>query len=225
MYARSLVSCYVSKVADLSESILNALERLDFLTYAPCGRALIEIVAILRYYIEAHYKPLLDKKSLSPDDIRTLIDIDDRHLRGSRFDWESFLFSNYSKLRNDAVQQLSEKRQARFRRNSEELVKQQVNIKTCIEKWASDTPEVLIAYDLFCDLVHPNIGSNFLIASAGAEGLRFVKHRGEMVGHRIFEQSFPILLSVTHRPLGDYLTLLTATCWHDDELGECNATQ
>lgn len=220
-YVRNLVCCYVSKVVDLSQSILDGLARLDYLTYSLCGRALIEAVATLRYYVLHQYKPLLDKGSLQLSDMQQLIQIDDRHLRGTRFDWESFLFKNYSKLKEDTVKQLSEKKDKSRpgRTPTEEATVPQVNVLTCLEKWAAETPEVLIAYNLFCDLVHPNIGSNFLVASVTSETLYFTKHKGQLVGHQIFEQSFPILLSVALKPFGQLLTALMATCWHDEELG------
>jgi catechol 2,3-dioxygenase-like lactoylglutathione lyase family enzyme len=34
----------------------------------------------------------------------------------------------------------------------------------------------------------------------------------------IFEQSFPILASVTQKPFGEYLRMLEATIWQEDEL-------
>lgn len=60
-YVMNLLACYAGKTADLSESLLNALDRFDYFTYALCGRALIETVATLRYYIIHQYKPLIDK--------------------------------------------------------------------------------------------------------------------------------------------------------------------
>jgi hypothetical protein len=221
-YVRNLVAAYVSKVVDLSQSILDGLGRFDYLTYALCGRALIEAVATLRYYVLHQYKPLLDKESLTLSDMKQLVQIDDRHLRGTRFDWDSFLFKNYSKLKEDTVKQLSEKKDKNRSGRSagaEETVVQQVNVLTCLEKWAAETPEVLIAYNLFCDLVHPNIGSNLLVASVDSGTIYFTKHKGQLVGHQIFEQSFPILLSVALKPFGQHLSVLMASCWHDDELG------
>lgn len=220
-YVRNLVCCYVSKVLDLSQSILDGLNRFDYLTYALCGRALIETVATLRYYVLHRYKPLLDKGNLLPEDVRQLIQIDDQHLRGTRFDWESFLFQNYTKLREDAAKQMSEKREKNRQASaasSEGTVAKQVNVLTCVEKWSTEAPEVLIAYSLFSDLVHPNLGSNFLVASADSEKLYFTKHKGAMIGHRVFEQSFPILLSVALKPFGRFLAALMATRWQDDEL-------
>jgi hypothetical protein len=153
--------------------------------------------------------------------MKQLVEVDDRHLRGTRFDWESFLFRNYTKLKEDAAKSLEKKGKNRQTPppTSEEIIPQQVNVLTCIQKWAMGTPEVSIAYSLFCDLVHPNIGSNFLVASVDSEALYFTKHKGAMIGHQIFEQSLPILLSVALKPFGQFLTVLMATCWQEDELG------
>jgi hypothetical protein len=180
---------------------------------------MIENVAALRYYVQYQYKPIFEKGSLSADDFRKLIEIDDKHLRGSRFDWESFLFLRYSKLKDDAVQHLKDKKDKR-KIIVDSVVQEQVNVLTFIDKWASETPEVLIAYNLFCDLVHPSIGSSFLVASVSKGNLYFSSFKGERVGKNIFEQSFPILLSVTHKPFGEQLMLLMGTIWHDDEIRE-----
>jgi hypothetical protein len=220
-YVRNLVAAYPSKYADLSQAILAALDREDYLTYALCGRALIEAVATLRYYVLHQYRPLLDKGHLNTEDFRTLIQIDDRHLRGSRFDWESFFFGRYAKMKEDAVSQLKAKGDKSQRKRAEisaAITAQQVNVLTCIEKWAVEMPEILIAYDLFCDLVHPNIGSNFLVSSVGSGKLYFSKHKGDTVGQHIFEQSFPILVSATQKPFGQYLAALMGTCWQENEI-------
>ena len=111
MYARSLVCAYVSKFYDLSDGVLQAIDRNNYLSYALCGRGLIETTAVLRYNMLNKYKPLFDKGELTTEDMHTLISIDDKHLRGSRFDWESFLFKNYKKLFDDTAKLLKEKKQ------------------------------------------------------------------------------------------------------------------
>jgi hypothetical protein len=98
MYARSLVTCYVSKVADLSDGILHAAQSSNFLLYALSGRALIETTASLRWHMLTQYKPLFDKGISDLQGMQRLIDIDDRHLRGTRFNWESFLRKDYAKV-------------------------------------------------------------------------------------------------------------------------------
>ena len=180
-----------------------------------------EATATLRYYVMEEYKPLLDgAEAAGSVDLNKLIAIDDRHLRGTRFDWESFIFRDYAKLREGVLTQLEAKRKKKGPPAAQEtIIAPQVNVLTCVEKWAQEQPVVLIAYNLFCDLVHPNIGSAFLIASSSSDGqLFFSRFRGSSIGQRDIVQSFPILVSNTHKPFGELLTILIGTVWQEDEL-------
>jgi hypothetical protein len=224
-YVRNLADAYLSKFAELSKSLLAAIDREDYLTYALCGRSQIEAAATLRYYVVHKYRPLImelrQKGSVETDDYRRLLEIDDQHLRGSRFDWESFLQRRYSKMKDDIIAVLKAKGQKGQQKRADlaqSLTAQQVNVLTCVEKWADETPEALIAYNLFCELVHPNVGSNFLVSSRSSEKMYFAKNKGENVGRYIFEESFPLLLAVTHKPLAKFLTALMGTCWQEHEL-------
>lgn len=217
MYVRNLITSYVSKFADLSNGILNAIQKQNFLLYALCGRALIETTAILRYYLTEQYAPLFNKGQLGKEELLRLIEIDDQHLRGGKFDWDSFLFRRYSKLSEDAVARLKSKGK-KPKPPDPDAPPQQVRIGRCVENWARETPAALVVYNLFCDLVHPNVGSSFLVASTSADGLYFSRFRGDPVGRTILEQSLPILLSLTLQPFGEYLTVLMRTIWQDDEL-------
>ena len=217
MYVRNLVTSYVSRFSELCNGVLSGLERGDFLVYALCGRALIETTAILRYYVIREYKPLLDKKQLDGDGMKKLIDIDDRHLRGTGFDWESFMFRRYSQLSDDAKRRRGHKGSGR--RTKHGAMPRQIPIGRCIDSWSKETASIGVAYDLFCDMVHPNAGSSFLVASTGPGGLYFTKSRGERVGTGIVDQSLLLLLSVTQKPFGQYLTMLMGTIWQEDELG------
>ena len=217
MYARNLISSYVSKYADLSSGVLTAIDQRNYLSYALCGRALIETTAILRYYLMEMYKPLLDRGELDRDGFRRLIDIDDEYLLGGNFDWESFLLKRYSILVKNVESQGKHKSNNFSQRDPGALPKQ-VRIGTCIKKWARQTPAVQVAYDLFCDLVHPNLGSTFLVASTANNELYFSRYRGDPVGASILEQILPLLLSVTHKQFGKFLEALMATIWQDDEL-------
>ena len=51
-YARNLVTAYVSKFSNLSDGLLDAIEKENYLVYALNGRAMIENVATLRYYVQ-----------------------------------------------------------------------------------------------------------------------------------------------------------------------------
>ena len=219
MYAKNLVTCYASKFSELTTGLLDAVEQGNYLVYALCGRSLLETTAVLRDYVTRKYKPLFDKGSLTEVEIRKLGDIDDQHLRGTRFDWESYLFRNYAKLKSEVMEHLKAKRKGKAHAEAAKLIiNSQINVLTCIEHWANEVPEVLIAYNLFCDLVHPNIGSTLLVASVSEGQLYFSRLRGESVGRQILEQSLPLLASTTHREFGPLLRMLMGTIWNEDEL-------
>jgi hypothetical protein len=220
MYVRSLITCYVSKFAQLSEAILDSVKDQRFLVYAMAGRSLIETVATLRYYLLENYKPLLNKSSLSIKEMEKLLEIHHKHIRGSRFDWDSFFSRRYEQLAVAATQALAEKKAKPKTKNasSSDGLPNQINVMTCIEKWGEETPMIMVIYALFCDLVHPNIGSAFLVTSINEDGLHFAQSRGSSWGAKIFEQSLPLLLSATMKPFGDYLIMFMATVYQDDEL-------
>lgn len=218
-YARNLISCYVSKFTDLSVALLSAVETSNYLAYALCGRALLETTATLRYYVVHQYDQLFGKRELTDDDLHRLIEIDDQHLRGSRFDWESFMFQRYTKMKVDTERKLRNKgKKGAGSPDSEKEAVRPAGIGQCVDKWAMESPGIRITYDLFCDLVHPNIGSNFLVASVCENKLYFKKRDGALVGQQILEQSLPILMSAAHKPFGEYLLRLRASIWHEDEL-------
>ena len=181
--------------------------------------ALLETTAMLRYYVVDQYKPLLDKGTLSVVDMRRLIEIDDQHLRSGKFDWESFSFKNYSKMKADVVAKQASKGKKPAKAPEADAGPPQVRIGLCFESWAAELPEVMIVYNLFCDLVHPNVGSSFLVASVSdTVAVSSSRYRGDSIGRAIMEQSFPILVSVTQKPFGQYLLGLIGTIWRDDDL-------
>jgi hypothetical protein len=94
LYARCLLASYFSKFSELSSSLLVSIESNNYIIYALCARSLIEITAALRYYVLEKYKPLFDSGNFDHQKILDLIKLDDQHLRGGRFDWESFLSGN-----------------------------------------------------------------------------------------------------------------------------------
>jgi hypothetical protein len=76
----------------------------------------------------------------------------------------------------------------------------------------------MVVYNLFCDLVHPNVGSSLLVASIKQGGLYFDPLKGNSIGAEVFDQTLALLLSVTHKPFADDLLFLMATMWADDEI-------
>jgi len=68
-----------------------------------------------------------------------------------------------------------------------------------------ESPAIIAIYNLFCDLVHPNMCSTFWVDSINRDGLHFAQSRGSSMGAKIFEQSLPMLVSATMKPFSDYL--------------------
>jgi hypothetical protein len=212
-YARNLIASYTSKTHEYCEGILYGLDTSHYLVYALCARSLLETVATLRYYVRREYLPLLEQPDIDLAGFNKLIEIDDKHFRGTGFNWPAFLGRDLAQLRRD-VQEVG-------KRGKKALDLEQpapVRVGTTIKDWANENPDVMVTYVLLCDLVHPNIGSNMLVGSTDEGVLRFTKTRGDHVGRRLVEMSFPLVVVTTQKEFGDNVQALAATVWHDSEL-------
>jgi hypothetical protein len=145
------ISTYAAKLLELFESIELSIENERYLIYAQSGRAIIENIATLRYYSKhpdiAAASDAWKNKALTDPLLRAANATLDRFLRGSRFSWDAFIegrFSDLSKIPDQPDQA-------------------QINSATCLQKWFIESPKLESLYDLLCDLVHPNFGSNLLV--------------------------------------------------------------
>lgn len=218
MYARALICAYARKFGEMCKSVADSLRADQYLLYALAGRSLVETTATLRYYVLNEYTPLLSKGSLSNEDMKGLLAADDRHLRGGRFDWKTFLEGKYSEMVAETQRELTQKKKGGKRYIPPNLMNEQKNVYTCIEKWAVSEPGALLTYNLFCELVHPNVGSNFLVASFESGVMHFGSGQGTSMGRRIAQQSVPLLGALVIREFGESLYRLMATIWKPDEL-------
>src|SRR5436853_7400967 len=102
-YVDFLHALYLHKFAALAESLIESVNRGDYLSYALIGRTMIEHTATLRYYWEERLVPVIQSASkrggLTSKEERAVIDSLDQHLRGSRFDWLSFVLKDYQRLK------------------------------------------------------------------------------------------------------------------------------
>lgn len=144
------ISVYAAKLLQLFESIEHSIENETYLIYAQSGRAILENVATLRYYSKhvdiVTANEAWKSKSLTDPVLRKANENIDRFLRGNRFAWDAFIEGRFNELMKTPHQ--------------DHLA--QVNSTTCLQKWFKEAPKIEPLYDLFCDLVHPNIGSNLL---------------------------------------------------------------
>lgn len=150
------VSTYLAKLSQLFESVELSLEYEKYLVYAQSGRAILENVATLRYYSSSADIVAASERwkarTLDAPTLRKATDTLDRFLRGNRFSWDAFIEGRFSELTQTPHQ--------------EHLA--QVNSTTCLQKWFKASPKLESLYDLFCDLVHPNVGSNLLVLESRA---------------------------------------------------------
>lgn len=220
-YVDFLHALYLHKFAAFAESLIESVNRGDYLNYALIGRAMIEHAATLRYYWEKRLVPVIHSASkrggLTTAEERTVIDSLDQHLRGSRFDWLSFALKDYQRLKESQAARRKEKR-GREPKPADLNRPDQVNVATALEHWAKEEEGVHIAYDLFCDLVHPNVGSNMLVI-AHADGRLTVAPRSETaIGVDIFRQSLPLLVASAIREASRLIPTLILIRYQDDEL-------
>lgn len=179
MYARALGCTYARKFGEMCKAVSESLRSQQFLLYALAARSLIETTATLRYYIRHEYRPLLGRVEMSQQEMKQLLDADDRHLRGGRFDWQAFISGRYGEMVEEARRELVHKKGSKNKKYlPPNLMNEQRNVYTCIEKWATEEPGALLTYNLFCELVPPNAGSNFLVASTEGGKMHFGSGRG-----------------------------------------------
>jgi len=195
-YLDIIWSVHVCKFSELCHALVDAINHKEFIVYGLIGRSLIEHAAIMRYYCKHRIKPTVDEAvktgSVSGDQIKNIINELDRFLRGSKFNWDAFLAGRFDEL---------------FGEKEDSSTQTQVNVLTCVQKWARETPPVLVLYDLFCDLVHPNIGSTLLIMKKWEEGVGFGGQNGEAFGEDIVIRTLAGLVSL-FKDIRSYLNMM-----------------
>lgn len=145
--------------------------------------------------------------------------VHDRHLRGTRFDWEGFISMDFLKMAEDVLQKITAKNKKMKNQESVNRIHNaQANVLTCIEHWANEAPVVMILYELLCEMVHPNLGSTYLVASIQDGKLSFGQRAGTPAGHNLFETTIGWLLPVGYKEFGNLIGALTLTKYQQDEL-------
>jgi hypothetical protein len=173
---------YLSKTEALCRSVRRALEEADYLVYAMAGRSLIEQFAMLIYYGREQIEPLLagrQPSQLSAEESQALFAVLHRFITGQRYDWAPFLQAELPRG---------------WFREGEPVA--QINILTCLKKWERNRPGVNELYGLFCDLVHPNMGSVLLHMRVEGNQLLMDDRGGRTLGRAIAERTSDQLLAL-----------------------------
>ena len=179
-------SVHMAKFSQLCEALIDTVNREQFIAYGLVGRSIVEHAAVMRHYFSEKIQPAVNEAvqrgTVSDDQLFTIVSQLDHFLKGSRFNWEAFFAGNFDQLLDKNPQTAG----------------QQARVGKCITQWAKETPQVQILYDLFCDLVHPNIGSTLLVMKKWPEGVGFGGSNGDgqSVGRDVFVRTLAGLLGM-----------------------------
>jgi len=150
-YVDFAIAVYLDKFKQLYQCIGTSIEHEWYLVYAQAGRSILENAATLRYY-SRHDAFVALRRAWETDTMNDVLMRNaaatiDRFVRGNRFSWDAFIEGRFDQLSRLPDQ--------------EQLA--QVHVQTCLQKWYKESPKLQSLYDLMCDLVHPNLGSTFLV--------------------------------------------------------------
>jgi hypothetical protein len=197
-YVNVIYNIQLLKLALIGDQLTQAVKSKNFLSYALAGRSLLEHIAVWRYFlVEKYAKVIRSGQEISFEDFHSLIDIHKNFLYGARFDWFKWLGNDFSGLESAYLHSVSDKKN---KKNSA-VVKQNIsiNVLTCIEKMSSTLPKFGIYYEMFCDLVHPNFGSNiFLGGISSSDGIVLDTTAETQLGVKLIEATFGELISLTY---------------------------
>ncbi len=185
-YLDTLSIVYLKKYSVFSQCLIQVLNEENYLLYGLIGRAIIEHTAVLRYYVTSKMLPLAHEVVadgiVTDSEIEELIQWLDKHLAGRRFDWNTYLADHFQHIKGLKTEPM--------------VQPAQVNILTCLEKWGRENQSIIHLYELFCDLVHPNLGSTLLITRVLDNRLIVGGERGKPLGQEIFNRTFGELLEL-----------------------------
>jgi len=191
-----LYGIYAAKYRELLRNVIRSTGDEEFPVFAHCGRGLIETTATLRYYNNKTLAVVLtakDPDKFSTEKISKIVELLDAHSRGGRFDWAAFWTSN----RKDMAEKLvATRKNKKPRIPSDAPNPSQVNIQTAINTWMADEAGIVLIYDFFCELVHPNLGSNFLVMGAQDGSLHVAGPTLKSVGRSLTIEGIKFLVPV-----------------------------
>lgn len=89
-YVRAILASTAAKQISLTTSLIEAVNKYDFLGYALAARSIVEIVATLRYLIRIRLQPIIHEVSTAgqydASHVQRLSKEEDIYMRGTRFD-------------------------------------------------------------------------------------------------------------------------------------------
>jgi hypothetical protein len=190
---------YVEKYKELLGAFIESINHRNFLIAALAGRSLIESTATLRFYNQLIFSKVKnetfpDSKEVDFEFFKEAYEIALRHMKGSRFDWQKFFTSNKKIFASELVNE--EKRRitkSKDKKAVPDFIEAQP-ISKCLDAWFMDDPElVALSYNFFCDLVHPNLGSNLLLTGINEGNVQIGKNSNRAIGKSISREAVTLL--------------------------------
>jgi hypothetical protein len=144
-----------AKYVSLSQTIIDSVNKHDFLAYSLAARSMIEIVATLRYFVLEKISTIIHEMAqgqYAAAQVKRLIVEENKYFRGTRFDWVD---NGFCSLIDRQAGWAKEKKEwekggkkgaepKKWNPNRSPLV-EQVNVTTCLSKWSNDEPGVATA--------------------------------------------------------------------------------
>ena len=202
-YLKVLYNVQLLKLALIGDQIIQAVKSKNFLSYCLAGRALLEQVAVWRYFlVEKYAKIIRSGQEITFEDFIKLIDLHKKFLYGTRFDWLKWLDKDFAGLENVYRQAVSDKKDKKYLASDKKDIS--VNVLTCVEKMSSGLPRFGVYYEMFCDLVHPNFGSNIFLAGISSKGEIAIDESAEIqLGVKLIEETFGELIALTYGQINE----------------------
>jgi hypothetical protein len=194
-YMKVIYNTQLQKISALGNGLIRAIEGDEFLVYGLMGRSLLEHISVWRYFLVNEYSKIITSTGM--DDFErglALIEIHKRFLFGTKFDWSTWLSGgNAADTLESAYLNSLNTKAGKYK----PIIKS-VQVGECVRAISSQLPKYGVYYDLFCDFVHPNVGSNLLGYSISSEGvLELVKEGDIILGRKLIEETFPHLADLT----------------------------
>lgn len=198
---RAIASLAAAKLSSISGLVVRCIEESDWLVYGMAGRSLIEHVATLRYYFQEKLGPLVEQRRrgqrLSDERLAEVRQVLMQCIRSGRFDWAQPLAQWLGAAPIPAA--------------PDAVSLEQVNVLTCVQKWDKESNGLAAMYAMFCDMVHPNLGSSLLVISLDGQELGFDQSSEAAIGRAIVCGTGRALLGVAESLLRAIREILDAT--------------
>lgn len=182
---------YVAKLEELISSYIDSINSQQYLITGLVGRAIIETIGTLKYYNDRADEIILklaevervEGNPLDPKLMEELFDLIEGHMKGSTIDWSSFFKSDIKTFIENIVSEIKSKNK------NPDLIKPLRINNTILRDWSNKVPQVHAFYAFFCDLVHPNLGSNLLLMGTSKDVLQIGGDSNKSLGKKICQES------------------------------------